>query len=118
MFGFNELDAATLAEWMKTGEKLRLVDVRTPAETSRGVIAGAELLPLHLLPLKIQDLVGDGTKVVFYCQSGARSAQACAFFAQNGVGEAYNLRGGIMGWLGAGLPIGAPSEDALTASAR
>lgn len=107
MFGFNEVDSATLAQWLAAGEKLRLVDVRTPAETARGVIPGAELLPLHLLPLKLSEF-GRDERIVFYCQSGARSAQACVFLAQHGQTEAYNLQGGIMAWVGSGQPLGEP----------
>lgn len=107
MFGFNEVDAATVEQWLAAGEPLRLVDVRTPAETARGVIGGAELLPLHLLPLKLQEL-GSAERIVFYCQSGARSAQACMFLAQHGFSEVYNLHGGIMAWLGSGRAVAAP----------
>lgn len=104
MFGINEVDCATLAKWLAAGESLRLVDVRTPAETARGVIPGAELLPLHLLPLRMAEF-NSGERVVFYCQSGARSAQACAFLAQHGRTEAYNLQGGIMAWVAAGRSL-------------
>ncbi|WP_018953008.1 rhodanese-like domain-containing protein [Thioalkalivibrio sulfidiphilus] len=104
MYGFKEIDTATLRQWQDTGHGFRLLDVRTPAETARGVIPGAEALPLHLLPLRVQELGGD-TPLVIYCQSGARSAQACAFLAQHGLDEVYNLRGGIMGWAGSGLPL-------------
>lgn len=104
MFGINEVDCATLAEWQAAGERLRLVDVRTPAEAARGVIPGAELLPLHLLPLRSAEF-GPDERVVFYCQSGARSAQACVFLSQRGEVQAYNLRGGIMAWVAAGRSL-------------
>ena len=107
MYGFNEVDAATLAQWIAAGEPVQVVDVRTPGETARGVIEGAELLPLHLLPL--QASVGNGrTKTVFYCQSGARSAQACMFMTQKGDTEVYNLQGGILAWVRSGLALVAP----------
>jgi rhodanese-related sulfurtransferase len=105
MFGFNEVDVATLEQWRERGEAFRLIDVRTPAEMARGGIAGAEPLPLHLIPLKLDELTGGDEKIVLYCQSGARSAQACAFLAQHGVDEVYNLQGGIMAWAGSGRPL-------------
>ena len=108
MFGFNEVDVSTLEQWLAAGAPMRLIDVRTPAETARGVIGGAELLPLHLLPLKLQELQG-GQRIVFYCQSGARSAQACMFLAQHGHSEVYNLHGGIMTWLASGRAVEAPA---------
>ena len=45
--------------------------------------------------------------VVFYCQTGARSAQACAFMISRGREDVYNLRGGIMAWLRDGQPASA-----------
>ena len=84
--GLRELDADELADWLSRGENIRLIDVRTPAEVARGVIPEAENLPLHLLPLQVNDLPAD-PKVVFYCRSGARSAQACLFMGARGRGE-------------------------------
>lgn len=87
---------------------VRLVDVRTDVEVVRGVIDGAVHLPLHLLPVRASDL-DPGDTLVFYCQSGARSAQACGFLASRGFHKLYNLQGGILGWLRAGRPIAAPA---------
>jgi len=111
MYGFNEVDAATLDQWLRSGERIRLIDVRTPTETARGVIDGAELIPLHLVPMQADDIASDGDseRVVFYCQSGARSAQACAFLAQKGMTEVYNLQGGIVAWLSSGRAAVQPS---------
>jgi rhodanese-related sulfurtransferase len=110
MYGFNEVDATTLAQWLAAGERVRLVDVRTPGETARGVIEGAELIPLHLLPLQAASTDG-AAKTVFYCQSGARSAQACMFMAQRGDAEVYNLQGGIVAWARSGQPVVEGSLD-------
>jgi rhodanese-related sulfurtransferase len=86
------------------GGKAQLVDVRTDAEIARGRIAGAICLPLHLLPLRLQDL--DKKKAtVFYCQMGGRSGQAAAFAAAQGLGDVYNLQGGITAWAHAGGEI-------------
>ncbi len=102
-----ELNADELADWLSRGENIRLIDVRTPAEVARGVIPEAQNLPLHLLPLQVNDLPAD-PKVVFYCRSGARSAQACLFMGTRGRGEVFNLRGGIIAWLRSGLPVATP----------
>jgi rhodanese-related sulfurtransferase len=85
----------------------RLVDVRTDAEVAQGMIEGALHIPLHLLPLKADEL-SDGVPTVFYCRTGARSAQACAFLASRGpAADVYNLEGGIFGWVRAGMPLAA-----------
>ena len=104
-----ELDSAELAIWLHRGEPVRLIDVRTPGETSRGIIANAENLPLHFLPLKADEVSTARPRVVFYCRSGARSAQACQFMSTRGFEEAYNLRGGIVDWVRQGLPVHAPA---------
>jgi len=83
---------------------LRLVDVRTDAEVAHGKIPQGESLPLHLIPLRINEMDKAAT-TVFYCQMGGRSAQAAAFAAANGFSDVYNLQGGIIGWAQAGLPI-------------
>ena len=99
-----ELDANQLASWISSGESIRLIDVRTPAEASRGIIPDAENLPLHLLPLRA-DEVGNRPRLVFYCRSGARSAQACMFMNMRGHEDVYNLRGGMIAWVQNGLPV-------------
>ncbi|OBS10185.1 rhodanese-like domain-containing protein [Acidihalobacter prosperus] len=114
MYGFHEVDAGTLKQWMEAGESVCLVDVRTPAEMSRGIIEGARLMPLHLVPVKLDELMRDGdARLVFYCQSGARSAQACAFVAQRHGAEVYNLRAGVMGWMSAGHRLSPPETVSI-----
>ncbi len=118
MYGFKEIDVSTLWQWRDAGKAFRLLDVRTPPETARGVISGAALLPMHLLPLRLQDL-DDGEPLIIYCRTGARSAQVCAFLAQHGFTEVYNLRGGITAWAQAGLDLEDPARAPVqTASIR
>lgn len=86
-----------------------LIDVRTDAEVSRGVIAGTRHVVLNELPGRLGELDRDATTVI-YCQSGARSAQACAYMAGQGFGKLHNLEGGILGWLRAGRPLATLGE--------
>lgn len=102
-FMFEELDAVRLNELLQNPQSVMLIDVRTPAEVARGAIPGARSIPLHMLPLSLSELEGE-KPLVFYCQSGARSQQACNFVAARGRKGVYNLRGGIIGWLQSGLP--------------
>ncbi len=100
MHSIKEIDVAELHARLNGADGgLILVDVRTPAETARGAIQGARHIPLHMLPLSEHELPHENaTAVVFYCQSGARSAQACAFMSQRGRANVYNLRGGFLAW--------------------
>ncbi len=105
MYGIKEINASELSKQLDDiPDKIRLIDVRTPAEVARGKISGSENLPLHVIPLKVEELDSDET-IVFYCQTGARSAQACAFMTSKGVENCYNLRGGIVTWVQMGLPV-------------
>jgi rhodanese-related sulfurtransferase len=84
-----------------------LVDVRTDAEVAHGVIAGALHIPLHLLPARYTELDAEA-EVVVYCQSGGRSAQACAWLSTKGYARVHNLAGGVSVWVREGHPLVAP----------
>lgn len=105
MYGFKEIDIATLENLQAQGA-VALYDVRTDAEVARGAIAGAEHLPLHMLPIRADGLRRD-IPTVFYCQSGGRSGQACAFMASKGYTNMHNLQGGILAWVRSGRTLAA-----------
>lgn len=111
MFGVKEIDATGLKELIDSDEKVRLIDVRSAGEFNQGIIEGGEFLPLHTLPIRLNDFKNkEGETIVFYCRSGARSAQACAFAKQNSGLDALNLRGGIISWYQSGLPVVQPES--------
>jgi rhodanese-related sulfurtransferase len=112
MYNIEEVNVTTLAEWLAQGEAISLVDVRSPAEMNRGMIENAAPLPMHLVPLRPPE-PKSGERLVIYCRSGARSAQVCAFLGQRGMTDIYNLRGGIIAWQSAGLPLVRPESDVL-----
>lgn len=107
MFGINEVDAAGLKKMLDSDGPVRLIDVRSASEVAQGVIEGAEIMPLHTLPMRMNELSKD-EKIVFYCRSGARSAQACSYVAEHAGVQATNLRYGIIGWYQAGQKIVMP----------
>lgn len=104
MFGIREIDPQQL-EALKS-DNIKLVDVRTEAEYAQAKIEGSQHIPLHMLPFKVDELKGD-RPVVFYCRSGARSAQACAWLMSQGKQDVYNLSGGIINWARAGKALAA-----------
>lgn len=103
MSDFKNISVAELQTMLQRGG-VKLIDVRTDAEVARGKIPGCDVLPLHLLPLRMNEL-DKKAATVFYCQMGGRSAQAAAFAAGNGFADVYNLQGGITAWAHAGMPI-------------
>lgn len=105
MFGFKEIDCTELQGLLGAGQQdVKLIDVRNPGEVARGALPASENVPLHTLPARVPELPREGT-LVFYCQSGARSAQACAFLAAQGFENVCNLRGGIVAWMQGGHPV-------------
>ncbi|MGE4503524.1 MAG: rhodanese-like domain-containing protein [Thiomicrospira sp.] len=86
-----------------------LIDVRTDAEYKSGFIGEAKHLPVAELKAKLVSLEALKEKpVLLYCQSGARSAGAATALVKAGFKEVYNLRGGILAWKMAGLPLNMP----------
>ncbi|MCG6896433.1 MAG: rhd_2599 family sulfurtransferase [Thiocapsa sp.] len=100
----NEIDSESLHERIASGEGVLLVDIRTPAEIAQGAIPDALQLPMHLIPVRMNELPKD-RDLVLYCRSGARSYQACAYMMQQGYDRVLNLRGGIIAWARHGYPI-------------
>ncbi|HID44491.1 MAG TPA: rhodanese-like domain-containing protein [Chromatiaceae bacterium] len=99
-----EIGSSALKKRLDAGEDIILLDIRSDAEVRQGILPKAEHMAMHLIPLKLQDLPRD-KDIILYCRSGARSYHACAFLEQQGVDNAYNLRGGIIDWARNGYEI-------------
>lgn len=95
------IDAATAHAWIAAGEAA-LIDVREADERAAAAVAEARHLPMS--QVGVDDYPDFGAqKVVVMCHSGMRSARVTAALAARGV-NAYNLTGGIVAWIAAGLP--------------
>jgi rhodanese-related sulfurtransferase len=97
-----ELSPEIAAELLARGDA-QLVDVREPYEHAAGRIGGARHVELGALAAEAETIERD-KPVIFYCRVGARSGMAAEAFAASGW-DAYNLSGGIVSWVVAGLPI-------------
>lgn len=91
-----EITAKELKSLMDEKEDFQLIDVREQKEYDFANIGG-ELIPLNTIPQN-QDKIAKDKKVVVYCRSGARSANAIMYLEQQGFKDLYNLRGGILAW--------------------
>lgn len=113
MFDIREIDGRELAKVLAEAPgSIHLVDVRSTQEMAQGMIPGADPVPLHLVPLKMDEWMQDSRPMVVYCRTGGRSAQACVFLAARGGERRYiNLRGGILDWVQQGHPVTAPATD-------
>ncbi len=97
------IDYNELAQWLEGDTPPILIDVRTPREMAQASIPNGKPMPLNILPLRLDEVPKDKT-VVFYCRTGARSAQACMYMTNQGYDNVYNLYGGIISWARNGLP--------------
>ncbi|MER7959606.1 rhodanese-like domain-containing protein [Streptomyces sp. NPDC096030] len=94
---------------------LTVVDVRTPGEYAAGHVPGALNIPLDRLSRALPALKEAAARgeLLVVCQSGNRSARACAQLAAHGV-TALDLTGGTTGWAARGhdlaRPEGAPAR--------
>lgn len=103
----NSLTADEAASALRRGE-LQLVDVRAAAELAEARIEGAAHIPLGQLPGRFAEL--DRTRpVAFICRSGSRSAIATRAAAKAGF-DAANVRGGVIAWARAGLPLSSETQ--------
>lgn len=80
-----------------------ILDVRQPEEFTSGHINGAKLIPLDQLQGRLAELPKDRA-ILCVCRSGSRSGSAARLLANAGY-QAINLRGGMMGWQTAKLPV-------------
>ena len=83
---------------------LRVLDVRTPPEHASHRIDGAQLIPVHELPARLEELDAE-TRYLVTCEHGIRSVAACQILTQAGFSNVLNLRGGMASWIAAGLPF-------------
>lgn len=98
---YDSITPPQLAEKLKNGEKINLIDVREPVEYEMARIEAATFLPLSRFREWIDGLIADldaENETIVMCHHGVRSAQLCGFLARNGVEKVFNLEGGIDAW--------------------
>lgn len=102
MFNFfksgNSISPKEAKERLASGDKVYLIDVRTPEEYKEGHIRGSILVPLDSLKSKIEKVVPQkDSEIIVYCRSGARAGTAQSEIFKMGYTNVKNL-GGIMQW--------------------
>lgn len=99
------VSAAEFEKEIKT-DSVRLVDVRTPEEFADGHIAGALNINVKSgdFRQKAERELSKDSVVLVYCRSGRRSLDAAKILTELGY-KVINLKGGIIEWSEAGLPV-------------
>jgi len=83
-----------------------VLDVRDAAEFQSGHVPNARHIPVAEMEKRLKEL--DKFKqrpLVVVCRSGPRAASACALLRKNGFAEVFTLKGGILGWSQASMPL-------------
>ena len=94
-----QLGAKELAEWIKSGNPPRLLDVRELEEHEFTHLPDARLIPVGQIPFRLAELADwKDEDVVVYCHHGIRSHHAVEFLRKAGFTRLRNLAGGIDAW--------------------
>jgi rhodanese-related sulfurtransferase len=94
-----EIDPLQLADKLRRGERVYLIDVRHDWEHQLARLPDQALIPLHELASRIDEVQPEQTaQVVCYCHHGMRSLSAAAILRQAGFENAVSLAGGIDLW--------------------
>ena len=103
-----QIDVTELQRELMSDNAPSVLDVREPDEYSDdlGHIRGSRLIPLKALPARAAELEGLKNKeVVVVCRAGVRSTTAAAILTAFGFEHVSNLKGGMVEWNEAALPV-------------
>ena len=100
-----EIDATELHTRLGRGDKLIILDTRTPEEYRRFCIPGGRSVPGGELALRITDITRDlapDTTVIVNCAGRTRSIIGTRMLQRMGLTNVYGLKNGTSGWVLAG----------------
>lgn len=87
-------------------EDAAVIDVRPAADYAKGHILHAINVPMNGFKNQTGALAKYKHKpVIVSCRSGNQSRAACALLRKDGFERVFNLRGGVMAWESANLPL-------------
>ncbi|HEV8225938.1 MAG TPA: rhodanese-like domain-containing protein [Methylomirabilota bacterium] len=101
-----EMHPEELHALQQKGEKIVLLDSRTPEEHRRATIPGGRSAPNGEVALHIADLAPDpDATIVVHCAGRTRSIIGARLLQRMGYPKVFDLRNGTMGWMMAGLEL-------------
>ena len=103
-----EIDATELHERIDRGDKLVILDTRTPEEYRRFCIPGGRSVPGGELALRITDITADldpDTTVIVNCAGRTRSIIGTRVLQRMGQQNVLGLKNGTSGWVLAGFEL-------------
>ncbi len=101
--GVNSINAHEAQDKLNQKPAPVLLDVRQPEEYKEQHIVGAKLIPLGELDRRMKELPKE-REILVVCHSGSRSIAAARKLNAAGY-QPVNIRGGLIAWNHAGLPV-------------
>jgi len=94
-----EIDVHSVKALIDEGEDFLLLDCREPDEFSFARIPNSKLIPMKLIPGRVQELEAMRDKrIVVHCHHGGRSLRVTHWLRQQGFRQVQNMAGGIEDW--------------------
>jgi hydroxyacylglutathione hydrolase len=94
MAAIPQIAAGELHHRLVRGDRITIVDVRTPHEWHCGHIEGSRHIPVGDIPARAHELP-DGGLLVTICEGGYRSSLAASLLAREGRPAVANASGGM-----------------------
>ena len=102
-----EIDSAEMARRLQAGERMVILDTRTPEEYRRFTIPGSRSVPTAELALRITDIAKGDPKatVLVHCAGRTRSIIGTRTLQRMGLPNVVGLKNGTSGWVMAGFDL-------------
>jgi rhodanese-related sulfurtransferase len=103
---YYEIDPLTLSGQLSSSTPPTIIDMNTDQDHSQyGVIKGSLNIPYSDFFKHIDELPSKDTPIVIYAIGGGHSSVLLMGLREMGYTNVFNLKGGILGWKNAGLPV-------------
>jgi rhodanese-related sulfurtransferase len=103
--GAGYIDTARVTELINRDDAV-VVDVRPMADFAGGHIINALNIPIGSFKNQITQLEKHRSRpIIITCRSGVQSSAAYKALRKEGFEQVYELRGGMLSWQGANLPV-------------
>ncbi len=102
------IEPVDLKKMLDADEEFILIDIRGESQLQHGEIYQLEGLKIDrgYLEFKVEPLIPDKkTPIIIYCCTGKRSILAAQRLKEMGYKNVRSLKGGIRGWIEAGMPL-------------
>ncbi len=104
--GYTTVDVPAAFDALSDDQTAQLLDVREPEEWAEtGVPEGAVLISLAEVESRAPAELDADRPVYVICRTGNRSRAASDILVRLGFSEVYNVDGGVVAWIDAGLPV-------------